>query len=368
MSRHLVWRGALGLWLIGAGVNAPGVRAQTAERIDRASTTVVNPLDAKADLEALNVPLEDFLKKVAKEYGLTIRIDRNGFKRAGVAPSIPITASFKQVPLELALVQILRPLKLRARIADGIVVIEDLGLPLDAAHPPGIGPVGPQRVQVEVQRRFAAPVAAVRMGGPRLVRQNNDEMIRQQLRLVLQVELHFLKSVCAPTFDQFRQIKHQALKDIVGQEGDFRNQNVNSALDGARRTVQQKLKKLARAHLSAEQIKRYETEVNLRNANLRRVCARNLVVTLDEELSLTESQRQRLYSVLANNWDDAWTMTAVMTTNNIGFVPNIPDELIVPYLDAAQRPLWNTVSKSILGNGMPALFLGAGPPAPRNED
>jgi len=119
----------------------PGTNAD----INRTNAAVEKSLAARTDIDALNVPLEDFMKALAKDHGVTIRLDKSGLKRAGVAPSMQITASFKQVPLGLALRQILRPLKLQYRVADGVVVIDDLGLPLDAAHPPGSGAVGPQR-------------------------------------------------------------------------------------------------------------------------------------------------------------------------------------------------------------------------------
>jgi hypothetical protein len=53
-----------------------------------------------------------------------------------------------------------------------------------------------------------------------------------------------------------------------------------------------------------------------------------------------------------------------VATRTLQMLPNVPDELVVPYLDAAQRTLWNGLSK---GNntfwGVEfAAFLGMGPP------
>ena len=129
--------------------------------------------------------------------------------------------------------------------------------------------------------------------------------------------------------------------------------------------VQEKLIELVRSHLSPAQVKRYEGEVVKRIANLRRVCARNLVVAIDEELGLTEAQRTKLYADLAENWDDAWTMTVILASmNNPGFLPDIPEHLIAPYLDSAQRAQWDNLPKR--GNLMWGLragaFLGMTPP------
>jgi hypothetical protein len=116
---------------------------------------------------------------------------------------------------------------------------------------------------------------------------------------------------------------------------------------------------------------RYENEIQLRNQNLRQACARNLVVRLDEELSLTEWQRQKLSKELTDNWDDSWTTTTVMaSTNSLGFLANIPDEFIAPYLDAAQRTLWNSVPKAghMVWGGAAGAFLGMGAPTPDDRE
>ena len=63
-------------------------------------------------------------------------LDKGGLRRAKVAASVPITASFKQVPLGVALRQILRPLKLQHRVADGTIIIDDIGLRSGRAHRP----------------------------------------------------------------------------------------------------------------------------------------------------------------------------------------------------------------------------------------
>ena len=92
---------------------------------------------------------------------------------------------------------------------------------------------------------------------------------------------------------------------------------------------------------------------------------RNLVVALDEELSLTGWQRQKLYTELSDNWDESWTLgVVVLSTRTMQMLPNVPDELVVPYLDAAQRTLWNSLSKggNVFWGVEFAAFLGMGPP------
>ena len=381
MSRYLLTRILLVLVVLATtGVRLRG-QQKSSVVLDRTDAAISKVLAAKTDIDVVRMPLEAFLKALARDRGIAFRMDLSGLRRAGVAPSLPITASLKQVPLEIALRQILRPLKLQHHIEDGVLIIDDLGLPLDAAHPPGIGPVGPQRAaeRVEVLEVIPVPVGPMR-GAPavrfapliraRNVNRFNGPSAVQQLRLILQVELRFLKKVCAPTAEQMQQLKQEGLKQLEEMAKALQLNGMRGS-DDPRRLVQERLAGLVRSTLSPAQAARYEAEIQKRTANLRQVCARNLVVALDQELLLTEFQRQKLCAELAGNWDDSWTMTVVQgSVISPGWVPNVPDELIVPYLDAEQRVLWNTLPKR--GNTVWGLqtsaFLGMAPPAMEELD
>jgi hypothetical protein len=383
MSRLIVLGGLLGLIVLASTTVRLCAQQKTAAfpetnaDINRTNAAVEKSLAAKTDIDSLNLPLEDFVKALAKDHGINIRLDKSGLKRAGVAPLMQITASFKQVPLGLALRQILRPLKLQYRVADGVVVIEDLGSPLDAAHPPASGRVGRQRDE-ELIERLVAPMRqapAVRVA-PAIrvanINRRNRQSSLQELRLVLQVELNFLKGVCTPTAEQMQQIKQEGLKQIADlAKGGLPDNNRQRVVGDLRRSVQQTLTELVQAHLSPEQVSRYQSEMQMRSASVRHACACNLVVALDQELSLSEWQRQKLCTELADNWDDSWTTTVVLgSTNALGFLPNVPDELIVPYLDAAQRTLWNSLAKrgNMVWAGAAAAFLGMGAPALEDQE
>jgi hypothetical protein len=360
-NRRTVLRGSLVAMVFAiAGVCARG-QQKAAVPVDRADAAIAKTLAAKIDIDVLNVPLANFVKDLARRYAIPIELDKSGLRRAKVDPSLPITASFKQVPLGVALRQVLRPLKLQHRVADGALVIDDIGLPLDDAHPPGDGPVDPQPV------RQIRP--GVRIG--RAIRVNNIAGINgqgtiQQLRPALQVELNFVKSLCAATAEQMQQLKAEALKQIADAARDLERDNHGpQGVNRARRRVQEKVGELVHQKLSPAQAARYDDEIKKRNANLRQVCARNLVVALDEELSLTEWQRQKLYAELSDNWDESWTLgVVVLSTRSMQMLPNVPDELVVPYLDAAQRTLWNSLSKgvNVFWGVEFAAFLGMGPP------
>jgi hypothetical protein len=349
-----------------SAANPASVRAQqkAPAPVVRTDAAVAKVLAAKTDLDLLNVPLEDFVKGLTKDRGIAIRIDASGLRRAKVAASVPVTASFKQVPLGVALRQILRPLKLQHRVADGTIIIDDIGLALDEARPLGARVVG-RRAAPMLGGQF---VRAAR-GNQVVMQFNNGQGLLQPLRLVLQVELGLVKAVCAPTPEQMQHLKQEGLKQIADTARDAQQGRDPQLQNQARRAVQEKLAELVHAQLSPAQAARYDGEIKKRNANLRQVCAQNLVVALDEQLALTEWQRQKLTAELSDNWDDAWTTTVVVTATQMpDMLPNVPDELVVPYLDATQRGLWNSLPKRgmIYWGIQNSAFLGMD--APQMDD
>jgi hypothetical protein len=357
MTRLIVLRGSLlAIVFATTGVGVRGQQTITVRR-DPIDSPIAKALAAKAEIDGQNVPLADFVKDFAKRYEIPIRLDKGGLLRAHVAASVPITASFKQVPLGVALRQILRPLKLQHRVADGILIIDDVGVPLDDAHPPGRGPVGPRRAPVVRVARANRVNVAGRFNGQATV---------QQLRPLLQVELKFVKGLCAPTPEQMRQLKQAALNQIADLAKDMQQGNNPQRMNQARLLVQEKLAELVHAQLSPAQAALYDGEIKKRDENLRQVCARNLVVALDEELCLTAWQREKLYTELSHNWDEAWTMTVVLgAMHMMDMFPSVPDELVVPHLDAAQRALWSHLSNrnnNVFWGLEINAFLGMGPP------
>jgi DNA-directed RNA polymerase specialized sigma subunit len=193
----------------------------------------------------------------------------------------------------------------------------------------------------------------------------------QQMRRLLQIELNFVQTVCTPSPEQLRQLRQDGLKQITDAINNWQVENGGTLPSYAREIVQDEVMASVRTRLSPAQVARYVSEIQKRKANVRQACARNLVVRLDRELCLTARQREKLCAELAGNWDDAWTVSVVMTSmNEQGVIPTVPDELIVPHLDALQRLLWNRLLKrgKIIWRVDETAFLGMTPPDMDDED
>lgn len=370
INRFVLLGGALVALLSAENPVPVGAQQKAPAPVVRTDAAVAKVLAAETDIDLLNVPLEDFVKGLAKDHGVSVRIDASGLRRAKVVASVPITASFKQVPLGVALRQILRPLKLQHRVADGTILIDDIGLPLDEARPQGARVVGRRAAPVfGAQPVFRAQAVRAARRNQIVMQFNNGQGLLQPLRLVLQVELGFVKAVCAPTPEQMQHLKQDGLRQVADMAQNAQQGRDPQLQNQARRAVQEKLAELVRTQLSAVQVARYDNEIKKRNANLRQVCAQNLVVALDEQLALTEWQRQKLTAELSENWEDSWTTTVALSATLMPeMLPNVPDELVIPYLDATQRGLWNNLPKrgTIFWGIQNSAFLGMD--APQMDD
>jgi hypothetical protein len=360
------------LLIIALATASAAARAQqpTPPPIERTNASIRKALGATTDIEALNLKLDDFLKELARRQKIPMRLGKSGLRRAEVDPALEITASFKQVPLGSALRQILQPLKLQHRIVDGAVLIDDIGEPPDDNLARRAAPVRVQQV-IELRggqklRRLQVIRAQPVVRNFNIVNPVGPQTQVQQLRQLLQIELNFVKTVCTPTPEQLRQLEQDGAKGIDESLKNWQVDNGAPVPSYAREIVQDEVMASARAHLLPAQIVRYDAELQKRKEFVHQACARNLMVTLDLELFLTAEQRQKLRETLAENWDDAWTVsTALTAVEEQGFIPSIPDELITPHLDVVQKVLWNRLPKrgKIIWGLDETAFLGMMPPA-----
>jgi hypothetical protein len=302
--------------------------------------TTMRVLRSRSDFHVEVMPLSDFVKFLTKRYKIAVRLDLAGLERAGVDPSAPVSADIKHVPLSAALRQTLRRLNLTYRVINGVVRITD------RPREPAPAPLPRQRAIARNR-----PMMMLNMGAPVLAA-NPAQQVLAQLRPRIQVELIFVKRVCAPNSDQLRQLKEGLEKYVRDSTDDFeelrqgRGGRQESASVPAARRLQEKLAVLIQSDLSREKADRYRDELRKRDADEHAMCACALVAFLDRELLLSAKQRESLNAALAAKWDDSWCQTIEMgIMQGQQYVPSVPDELIEPHLNAAQTDLWESMQK-----------------------
>jgi hypothetical protein len=301
-------------------------------------------LRATTDFKVEIMPLAEFAKFLTRRYNIPVRLDADGLERAGVAPSVPVSAEISRMPLSAALKQILGRYNLSLRLVNGAVLISDRGPGPAAIAEPG-RVVLHNGQAVIIQKGFQAG----NVGGAL------KEQALRQLGPLLQVELIFAKRTCKPTKDQMQNMRDDLRKFVKDEVNDFfdlmqgRVARTGGGFRVARKLLDDRLAKFVETNLSKGQATEYREELQKRDANEREVCALNLVALLDRELSLTPKQRDAIRKSLLENWDDGWSQTVeVGAMRRQNYVPSIPDEVIENHLDAAQIEVWESMTK--IGN------------------
>ncbi|HET6324298.1 MAG TPA: hypothetical protein VFG04_06325 [Planctomycetaceae bacterium] len=337
-------RSSLALILVAAAV-CFRPQPMAAGGAEKAEVPVAKLLIYKIDLGVLNVPLDYLAKRLALRLGVPIRLDPEGLRRANVAASTRITASFKEVPVRVVLGEILRPLKLQARVVNGVIVIDDI------KSSPGTAPQAEGDLAKLTDADKARGEQARTVDWPRGLR-SFDREAASSLGPVLRVEAAFLNRICNPSAEQMQQLEQDRTKqlqaiaqELRGDQFDF-DEPWRDLRPVARQFVQRNVAAWAHAHLSPVQANRYETETRKRNEKVRDVCARNLVAALDREVFLSENQRTKLTTALTRDWDPAWTPLVVHGEARVpAEFPRIRDTLIASDLDAAQQARWAELTK-----------------------
>jgi len=190
---------------------------------------------------------------------------------------------------------------------------------------------------------------------------NLERQFLPQFQPLLKPELAFIRRVCHLNKEQHDQIAKSAdqrLRVAVKEyaiaqnnmrqgRGRFRAQS----MPDPRKLVQQQLAKLVKQRLSTEQAEAYQQECDKRNAQRKRAAVLGLVAKLDEELVLTVEQREKLIESLTSNWQDAWVQSLQILIHNTQYLPHIPDQHVVPFLNETQKAVWRGAQKQSMAHG-----------------
>jgi hypothetical protein len=180
-----------------------------------------------------------------------------------------------------------------------------------------------------------------------------EQQYGPQFRILYKTELHFMRSVCQPTKQQFEKIAadgEPALKATIRKFAqETRNGSFNNQSD-PRTPIADALVKVVRTNLSPEQAARYQKELDERIAARKRAAALNLVAQLDKALVLTPEQRAKLSKVLESKWNASWNDLQILMYGR-QFFPRMPESEILPILTEAQTTVWRRMPKQSISFG-----------------
>ncbi len=354
----------------------PEKKADVVEKAD--AKTIFRKLQARTDIKADKTPLKDVVAQLSKRHGIPIRLDEATLKQAGITVNVPVTASIKNFTLNAALNQVLKDLKLHHVVKDGAIVVtagdvpvrveEDepaiVNRPVPVAAPRMVRavPIAPAGVNFDAVAAVA-DVAAM------------EKQFTLKFRAALRNELSFVESVCEPTkeqMDQIREVIEKYRTDLVKKYGDVEKRPARNgqrqmvAFPDPRRMVRESVARTVKTNLSGEQVARFENEIENRNADRSRAAIHTLVARLDQDLTLSGEQREKLSESLSSNLNAPWLQQfeMLLAQGNL-VVPNNIKKPVESVLNATQKTIWrrsqennNQGNQVIFNGGIGIGFVG----------
>jgi hypothetical protein len=266
----------------------------------------------------------------------------------GVALAVPVS------PLLLAQVQKAETPPPTAVTTVKTVVIEKKAVDLKKADAKGaIGIEAKGAIRIEAKRAAIRDAMVVQKAAlPAAVAANNDPQVQQfiqQFRPAMRAEYYFIRTICAPSADQRKLIAREGEKalreasksyaDVQGRPVQVRNGR--ALYPDPRKLIEDAMVKAIKPQLTPEQAAKYQAESDKRGADRKQAATRNFVAKLDQDLVLGPEQREKIAAAIAEHWDETWCQSIETLLYGDQFYPRLPDNLVVPYLDAKQKDVWN---------------------------
>src|SRR5690606_33790032 len=89
----------------------------------------------------------------------------------------------------------------------------------------------------------------------------------------------------------------------------------------------------------------YLKEAKSRSDFKRQIAVNITVELLDRHLALTDDQRATISARLLDKWEGAESISIATHLNNPQYLPQLPEALVQPHLDATQRVVWSSLNK-----------------------
>lgn len=188
-----------------------------------------------------------------------------------------------------------------------------------------------------------------------LAEQNKAQVLqwRQQLQPVMINELNFVRQVCEIPQDQRAKVRAAGEKGLEAAALSFvQQQQTGRGADQLpiSQEIQAGLRETLQAALPPEQFERYERELKARTEHRKRAAIASVVSSLEEALSLDVEQRKAITASIEAKWREPWESWLMLSRYSDQYFPEIPDEVVVPHLQQAQRALWKDLQKIQLGS------------------
>lgn len=208
--------------------------------------------------------------------------------------------------------------------------------------------------------------------------------IRRQLEPYAEIELSFAHRVCdlderqlASAGEAFGGRLDQLVRKLAPPERAQQGQNgIEDFMDGARRLdgrtsierLQRTLIQALEPLLNADQLAAFRRERTARETFRRETIVDNLLIILDQRLTLTDKQRADIRQALLDKWNEAWTPPLHAFQQTTHHIPEVPDDCVTPWITPQQCRIYQGLQKVQWGGFQINDPFGFGESLPRISD
>jgi hypothetical protein len=201
---------------------------------------------------------------------------------------------------------------------------------------------------------LAAELACGQDDAEQVRRQQLDARVQQYVQLLqpaMWQELDFIRQVCDLTPEQRPQIREagdiavkEAAKAILQPQPVRAGVRLSQPTLGAQ-TIRDHLHATLKKTLTSEQLERFEAEDAKRTETTKQTILLMVTAQLDSALYLSKEQREKITENLKTNWQRDWEQWITIHQYNGQYFPQVPDQHVVPYLNADQKLVWEGLQK-----------------------
>ena len=178
--------------------------------------------------------------------------------------------------------------------------------------------------------------------------------MKPQSRQTLLAELNFLRTVCDIPKEHRAKIKSAGEKSVDNSVRVFAEFQVNprpsksqtQANFNPERELRAVIAKELKEVVTPEQFALYESETAKRREATKRAAIDFMVARLDRALWLSREQREKIVESMISHWQDSFENWLLYAQYQENMFPQLPFDIINPHLNAEQRSVWTTLSKT----------------------
>jgi hypothetical protein len=178
---------------------------------------------------------------------------------------------------------------------------------------------------------------------------NADDARLQQYVQLLQPtmwrELDFVRQVCDLTPEQRPKVKSAADAAVKEAAKAMLKPQRQPQQVFAAKLVREGLNEALKKTLSAEQLEKFTAEETSREAAMKKAAIQGVVSQIDGALFLSKEQREKITAALDASWQPEWEHWLFMHQFDGQYLPQVPDQPVVPHLSAEQRVVWQGLQK-----------------------